>query len=363
MSSLIEKMQSVKVGKNDQSSVLTSSPFFNKKSMARTQVPIINTALSGELDGGLTSGLTFVAGESKNFKTLLGLIMVKAYMNEHPDSVCLFYDTEFGTTPPYVSAAGIDTDRVFHIPVEHLEHMKFDISKRLDAIDKGDKYIIFIDSIGNIASKKEIEDAMESKSAADMTRAKVMKSLWRIVTPSLTTKDLPCVAINHTYQTMELFSKAVMSGGTGGMYSANQVFIISKAKETEGSGAKTEIVGHKFTINVEKSRYVKEKSKFPFTVHYKGGINKWSGLFDLALEGGFIQPVSAQKYALADPNTGEVNSEEDFKRKETDTKAFWEPMLENAEFKEFVRSKYQLGSDDLIKEESQDAEDEEDQSE
>ena len=64
-----------------------------------------------------------------------------------------------------------------------------------------------------MASKKEVEDALDEKSVADMSRARVMKSLWRIVTPHLTTKDIPCVAVNHTYQTMEMFSKSVMSGG------------------------------------------------------------------------------------------------------------------------------------------------------
>jgi RecA/RadA recombinase len=192
---------------------LAESDFFNVKDSVPTEIPIINIALSGKVDGGLTPGLTFLAGESKSFKSLLGLMMVKAYMKKHEDAVCLFYDSEFGITPEYISANGIDTDRVIHVPIEHLEELKFDISKRLEAIERNDKVIIFIDSIGNLASKKEVEDALDEKSVADMSRAKVMKSLWRIVTPHLTIKNIPCIAINHTYQTMEMYSKAVMSGG------------------------------------------------------------------------------------------------------------------------------------------------------
>lgn len=342
--SVIEKLQ--KSGALKGGSFLSDSQFFNKKDFVTTEIPIINIALSGRVDGGLTSGLTFLAGESKNFKTMLGLILMKAYLKKYPDAYCLFYDTEFGTMPPYVAAMGIDTTRVWHQPIEHLEELKFKLSNALDAIDRGDKIFVFIDSVGNIASKKEVDDALDEKSVADMTRAKVMKSLWRIVTPLLTTKDIPCVAINHTYNTMELYSKAIMSGGTGGMYSANQVFIITKAQEKDG----TNLEGYRFTINIEKSRFVREKAKFPFTVLYKGGIDRWSGLFDIALEGDFIKQISAQKYSTVDPETGEI-SEQSWKKKEMVGKNFWTPIITHPKFNEYLKERYQLGNDSLIQEE------------
>jgi RecA/RadA recombinase len=211
MSSLMERL--MKAGSVKGTSILSESQFFNEKETVPTDVPIINIGLSSKLDGGLSSGLTFLAGPSKHFKSLLGLLLVKAYLDKYKDAICMFFDSEFGITPEYISANGIDTSRVMHIPIEHLEQLKFDISKRLEEINRGDKVIIFIDSIGNLASKKEVEDALEEKSVADMSRAKTMKSLWRIVTPALTTKDIPCVAVNHTYQTMEMFSKTVMGGG------------------------------------------------------------------------------------------------------------------------------------------------------
>ena len=209
--SLLEKL--TKAGSIKHASTLDESTFFSTKDLIQTKFPIINVAMSGALDGGLVPGLTVLAGPSKHFKSNLGLIMVQAYMKQYEDAVCLFYDSEFGITPEYIAANGIDTARVIHIPIEHIEQLKFDIVKRLDSIERKDKVIIFIDSIGNLASKKEAEDALEEKSAADMTRAKQLKSLFRIITPHLTTKDLPCIAINHVYQTQEMFSKAVVSGG------------------------------------------------------------------------------------------------------------------------------------------------------
>lgn len=342
--SLMDKLQ--KSGAIKHTSILSESTYFNVKDCVSTEVPIINIALSGRVDGGLTSGLTFLAGESKSFKSLLGLMMVKSYLKAHDDAICLFYDSEFGTTPGYIESNGIDPSRVLHIPIEHLEQLKFDISKRLESIERGDKVIIFVDSVGNLASKKEVEDALDGKSVADMTRAKVMKSLWRIVTPTLTTKDIPCVAINHTYQTMELYSKAIMSGGTGGMYSANQVFIISKAQDKEG----TDLKGYKFTINIEKSRYVREKSKFPFTVHFDGGMNKWSGLLEIAIEGQFVVKPSMGWYSKVDPETGEIEDKK-YRAKDTSNHAFWESLITSTEFQNYVMDRYQVGRGEMLKDE------------
>jgi len=343
LSSLMEKLR--KSG-SIKATILSDSKFFSVKDSAPTEVPIINIALSGAVDRGLTSGLTFLAGESKSFKSLLGLLFVEAYLRKNSEAVCLFYDSEFGITPEYIRANGIDTDRVIHIPIENLEQLKFDIAKRLEDINRGDKVIIFIDSIGNLASKKEVEDALDEKSVADMTRARVMKSLWRIVTPHLTTKDIPCVAINHVYNTMELYSKAVMSGGTGGMYSANQVFIITKAQDKEG----TELKGYHFTMNVEKSRFVREKSKFPFTVRFEGGINKWSGLLDIAQEGGFVVKPSVGWYSRVDQETGEIEDKK-FRAKETDNKEFWAPVIYTTHFAEYLKKRYQIASDSILKDE------------
>ena len=182
--------------------ILSESIFFGDKTMVKTEVPMINVALSGDPDGGLTSGLTVLAGPSKHFKTSFALLMASSYMKEHKDAVMLFYDSEFGSPQSYFEAFGIDTTRVLHTPITDVEQLKFDLVGQLDNIERKDKVIIVIDSIGNLASKKELEDALNEKSVADMSRAKALKGLFRMVTPYLTMKDVPLLAINHTYQEM-----------------------------------------------------------------------------------------------------------------------------------------------------------------
>ena len=341
MSSLLDRMKSA--GTVKMSNVLSKSAFFSEKDQTSTKFPILNIALSGKIDGGLTSGLTILAGPSKHFKSLAGLVLVQAYMEKHKDAICLFYDSEFGITPEYIASNGIDTDRVLHIPIEHIEQLKFDISKRLEEVKRGDKVIIFMDSVGNLASKKEVEDALEGKSVADMTRAKQLKSLFRIVTPHFTTKDLPCIVINHTYMEQGMYPKAIMSGGTGPMYSADTVIIFGKSQEKDG----TELAGWTFTMNIEKSRRVKEKSRLPFTVMFEGGIQKWSGMLDIAMELGWVKKPSNGWYARVDQETGEIEDKK-FREKDTHSSDFWKPLITNKKFQEAVANRFMVSAGSLI---------------
>jgi RecA/RadA recombinase len=325
------------------SAVLNVSKFFTKKDMIPTSIPIINVALSGRLDGGLTPGLTMWAGPSKHFKTAFSLLMAKSYLDKYPDAALLFYDSEFGTPQSYFDSFGIDTNRVLHTPITDVEQLKFDIMQQLQNVDRGDRLMIVIDSIGNLASKKEVDDALDGKSVADMSRAKQMKSLFRMVTPHLSIKDIPMVVVNHTYKEIGLYPKDIVGGGTGSYYSADNIFILGRQQEKEG----TEVVGYNFIINVEKSRYVKEKSKIPVSVSFDGGISKWSGLLDIALESGHVIKPSNGWYSQVNQETGVVE-EKKYRLKDTDTKEFWMPLLTQKSFYDYIKNKYSMGQSDMV---------------
>ena len=325
------------------SEVLQDSVFFQEQDVVVTEVPMVNVALSGDVDGGLTSGLTVLAGPSKHFKTSFALMMASSYLKEHDDAVLLFYDSEFGSPQSYFESFGIDTSRVLHTPITDVEQLKFDLVNQLEEIDRNDHVIIVIDSIGNLASKKELEDALSEKSVADMSRAKALKGLFRMVTPYLTMKNIPLLAVNHTYQEIGLFPKAIVSGGTGIYYSADNIWIIGRQQNKQG----TEIKGYNFVINVEKSRFVKEKSKVPIAVSWEGGIECYSGLLDVALAGNYVAKPSNGWYCRVDRETGELVDPK-VREKDTLQKDFWTPIFEGTDFKKFIKGHYQIGHKPLL---------------
>lgn len=132
--------------------------------------------------------------------TMIALVCAKAYLDKYDDAVMIFYDSEMGSSKDYFNSLGIDQDRVLYTPITDVEQLKFDVMSQLEQIKRGDHVIIVVDSVGNLASKKEVEDALNEKSAADMTRAKQLKSLTRMITPHLNLKNIPMIVINHVYQ-------------------------------------------------------------------------------------------------------------------------------------------------------------------
>lgn len=319
--------------------VLSDSEFFQEREITHMDVPMLNVALSGSLKGGLASGLTVLAGPSKHFKTSFALKMAAEFLKSDPEAVMLFYDSEFGSPQAYFETFGIDVSRVLHTPITNVEELKFDLINQLEQLEKEDKVIIVIDSIGNLASKKELEDALDEKSVADMSRAKALKGLFRMATPYLTMKNIPMLAINHTYKEIGLFPKDIVGGGTGIYYSADNIWILGRRQNKTG----TEVTGYDFIINVEKSRFVKEKSKIPISVSWDGGIARFSGLLDIGLASGFVSKPSVGWYQRVDIETGEIIGNK-VREKDTLTEDFWADILADAKFQEFVEKQYKIGA-------------------
>jgi hypothetical protein len=263
--------------------------------------------------------------------------MASAYLKKYPEAVMLFYDSEFGSPSSYFEQFDIDAARVLHTPIANVEELKFDLISQLEELDREDKVIVVIDSIGNLASKKELDDALSEKSVADMSRAKALKGLFRMATPYLTMKNIPLLAVNHTYKEIGLFPRDIVGGGTGIYYSADNIWIIGRQQDKKG----TEIQGYHFVINVEKSRFVKEKSKIPITVSWDGGVQNYSGLLDVALAGNYVTKPSNGWYAQA-------GSESKVRSDQTLQKEFWDPIFANTDFKEFIKKQYSIGHQSLV---------------
>jgi len=316
----------------DGAELLNKSEFFNHEDVP-TDIPLLNVALSGSLDGGLSSGITMICGESKTFKTGFLVQMVKAHQQKYKKkSITLLYDSEFSPME-YYERQGVKLDQVLHLPVTTIEQMKNDIANQLNRI-KHENVIIIIDSIGGLASKKEAEDSVEGKNVTDMTRAKSMASFFRVVTSPLSMKGIPMVLINSHYETLEMYSKKVTGGGKKPYLSSDDVWFISRAQDKDGKDLK----GYKFTITADKSRSIKEGSKFPIDVTYADGINKNSGLFDLAVECGLVIQSGAWYQTVEDG----VVSDKKVRSKEIKTQEFFDALLKNKIFTEYVSNKYML---------------------
>lgn len=331
--SLMSRVKSANtLGKN--CDVLKNSKFFIDE-FYDTRIPALNIALSAQLDGGFSRGSTLIAGDSKTFKTMFMLEMAHAYLEANPKAIFVFYDVEFGTNNQVMESIGIDTSRVFHKPLMTVEDLKIDIVALLEEMEETDDIIIGIDSLGAIASDKELEDAKKGAKKADMTRAKQLKSFWRLVNPYLNIKKIPMIAIGQTYGTQELYSKEVINGGKGMVYFPNNIWMVGK--EQIVNKTTKEYLGSFFNVVVFKGRLVKERSKFPIEITFEDGINKYSALLDIALKLGYVQKPKNGWFTHA-------GVEKNYNRKQSSCPEFWNPILEDQEFHRDIKDLFSLGS-------------------
>lgn len=343
--SLLEKLLKSNA-KGVEDAVLTDSEFYKRgsESVVTTPIPTFNIALSGDIKGGLTPGITIFAGESGSGKTVLSWVAAKSFQTKFKEGVILFYDSEGGTPPDYLRALGIDTSRVIHIPIYNVEELKFDLVQRLEAIESTDKVYVLVDSLGLLASKKEVDDAVNEKAVADMSRAKAIRSMFRVILPHFTSKGIYSVFINHSYAEIgTMFPKQILGGGTAVKLVANTAIIFSKSQEKDG----TELSGFNVHLNIFKSRYIKEKSRLSMLLRFDGGFDQLSGIMDLAVEAGLITVPSKGFYHVTDPVTGELlNEGKKMRRKEVETTQYLVPIMRSEKFKRHIRDEYCLANDD-----------------
>lgn len=323
-------------GKGSRATVLDQSDFFSKDVLCQTEVPIVNIMLGGSLDGGITPGITGLVGDSRTFKTNMCLLMVASYLKAFPEAICIFVDCEFGAAR-YFKTFGIDESRVIHIPIENIEEMKFQVVKMLDELTMEDKAIFFIDSVSQVASKREVDNALNDNAAADMSRAAQLNSFWRMITPKLVLRKMPMFYVNSFYESMEsAWAEPIIKGGKQGFLSSDALWMTTRSQEKDDKTLK----GWTFNYNAMKSRFVKEKSKFGVTVLFDGGIQKYSGMLDLARAGGFIDmPVNGwyQRTALCG-----ITDPKKYRVAECDGDEFWTPIITNENFREFVKNRFSL---------------------
>ena len=339
MSKLTDKLlKGVKI--NHGAALLSESKTFDirKEDFISTPIPMLNTALSGDPSLGLSYGVTLFAGPSKHFKTSYGLVLAKAFQDKFKDGVVLYLDSEFGGTE-YLDTYGIDRDRVVHVPIANVEELKFNLSSILEDWDKNDKLFVFCDSLGNLASKKEVEDSLNEKSVADMSRAKQMKSLFRIITPTINLKRIYTYFIQHTYKSQDFMPTDVVAGGTGAMYSADNVFIIGRSQEKDSNG----LSGYNFKIKVEKSRFIREKSVIDIIATFDNGILPYSGLVDVALECGYVEKVRSRGNVIQfQPKKGELMKIPEKKIAFPESKDFWITIMKETDLIQSIIKKYKL---------------------
>lgn len=307
-----------------------------------TPYPMLNLMLSGKLfDGGILPGIVQFCGDSKTFKSNFLLLLVGEYLRKHPDAVFCYFDNEMGLRKLNFDMFNIPTNQTLHLPFEDLESLIESMTKIIDDLAKGEKIIIGCDSLGLTSTRREKKAIDEDRAQTDdLSKPKMMKKLFRVITPKILLKKIPAFFINHIYSSLDPYSSEnkVISGGKGSVLASNTIGIITKQKLKDGD----ELIGYRFVITLAKSRLTKDNIKIPITVRWDGGVSRFSGLDVLASALGVIEKCkdgkkSAYQYTQLNGEVIKVTE------KEIDmAESFWNIVFKETDLAYRIESLYSL---------------------
>ena len=253
---------------------------------------IFNALLSGSIYGGIPNNkITAIAGETSTGKTFFCLGIVQHFLESNPDAGVIYFESESAISKQMIEDRGIDSNRMLLVPVTTVQEFRLQAIKILDkyieqSAEERKPLMFVLDSLGMLSTTKEVEDSEAGKETRDMTRAQVVKSIFRVLTLKLGKANVPLIVTNHTYDVVGAYIPTKeMAGGSGLKYAASTIVYLSKKKEKDGK----EVVGNIIKCKTAKSRLTKENSNVETRLFYDRGLDRYYGLLELGEKYGVLE--------------------------------------------------------------------------
>ena len=282
----------LKESDNDLASVVSSGIVGDCSTYISTGSYSLNALLSGSMYGGVPSNkITCLAGQESVGKTFFALSIAKNFLEENKENVIVYFESEGALTTNMITERGLDPDRFIVLPVATVEEFRTQCIKMVDGLDKDTKVMMFLDSLGNLSTRKEMEDSASGSDKRDMTRAPVVRGTFRTIALKLATKNIPLIITNHTYEKVGAYVPTQeISGGGGIKYAASVIVTLRKKKFKDG----TEVLGIIIKMKLVKGRLTKEESTIEAMLDYQTGLDQYYGLVEIAEKYEIFKKVSTR---------------------------------------------------------------------
>lgn len=276
---------------------------------------VLNSIISGSRNGGIPKGrVTLIAGESMTGKSLfVQKILANAQkMGLYP----VIFDTESAIDPEGATRLGLDISKVKYVPCTSIEQTRNAVFKFLNSIKEKNlegKFIVAIDSLGNLQSELELARMDKESTSTDMgTKARAMKSLLQTCTNLGAITQTTFVITNHVYDDPSAMYPSIeknMPGGKSVVYLPSVTVQLAR-KPLKDDGEKTVAnstlaVGQKSYAGIiiraltRKNRFIKQYLEGEMYLSFSTGLDRYYGLLDMAVGMGVVVQNGAT-YTLAD---------------------------------------------------------------
>lgn len=275
--------------------ILAKSAYSNIKEWISSGNYILNACMSGDLFKAVPSGrITVLAGESQTGKSYLACSICREAQKMGYTPVYL--DSENAIDKDFVARLGCDPENFIIKQVNTIKetttfiaNMCKDLQEQVDAGAEIPKIILVIDSLGQLTSDKERNDALTGNQAADFTKAKDLRAMFRVNSIPISKLQIPWICTNHMIAAIGSFvSTTAMVGGSGAKFSGSvtlNLASIAKLDDKDNNKAAEKHIG---ATNVKKNGVLvtawPDKSRFciphkvKFQIPYYKSPNPYVGL-------------------------------------------------------------------------------------
>lgn len=266
---------------NSKGSLISNNSYSRIDEWISTGNYLLNAQVSGSLFGGIPNSRSVcLAGESGTGKTFLALNICREAQDMGYNII--YCDSEAAVDQDVIKNFGVDPDKFRYQPVstplevrQFVAHLCEQLKKAKDTGRDLPKVMLVLDSLGNLATTKERNDAITGSDKKDMTKQQELRSLFRVITADLAELKIPFVFTNHTYASIGSYIPGqTISGGGGAIYNASVILQLSKAGLKEDGVNKTGII---VTSKVAKNRFARPLP-VKFHISFYKGMNPFVGL-------------------------------------------------------------------------------------
>lgn len=310
----------------------------------------LNRIISGSLYKGIPSGrVVLLGGENSTGKTLISAkIAVNALLKNNYDHI-FYFDSEGGGNKDFFTNFNCDLNKLEHILLDNVEDATIKVLSTLVELNQfkkespESKFMIIIDSIGNLIPNKLLEDAAKGNQKSDMgLTAKKINGLMRGMTIPCLRADIPAIVVNHVYDDPSaMYSSKIkeQSGGKRAQYvSSVSIQCTNKLNKAE---AKEELTfselennlldqgtnendesdsiklpteeyydGNMLNFFCYKNRLVRPFHEADMWISFKDGLGKYDGLELAAQKYGFLLPGKKGYYKIPSLDNKQISKKQ-----------------------------------------------------
>ena len=271
-------------------SVLADSDIAAERDWIQSPCFDLNRILTGSFYRGIPNKMVvgIVGPEASMKSSFMVLCMVEAQKKGY---MPVIIDTEGGISSEFCGRWGLNIDECLYVYTPYVEDVTVLLGQLYhDPQSKSEpnRYIVGVDSAGNLNRKKALQDARDGKHKQDQgLLQKDIKAMFKLLLALAIQQDSIGIVCGHLYGSPSLVPTPDQVGGGKAMRYLPRILINLKREYIKDKVTK-EVTGTRLKAYTLKNWLYPPFQEATVDIDYKTGIDPYAGIVDLAIDAGII---------------------------------------------------------------------------